>query len=91
VRLLAEAGFAPEAVDAPGRPAGTAVAPQELVLHACPFLPLDPMHLEVVCSVHLGYLRGALDELGSPLDATSIHPFSSPDGCTARLEARSDA
>jgi predicted ArsR family transcriptional regulator len=85
VRLLDEAGFGPEVVDRPG-----AAAPS-LRLHACPFLPLDDRRLAVVCNVHLGFLRGALGELGAPLDAASIHPLDLPDACTAHLETRPDA
>ena len=82
VALLAEAGFAPEP-PAPGD--------LELRLRACPFLPLERRHLDTVCGVHLGFVRGALHELGSALDAVSIHPFVTPDLCTARLEVRPNA
>ena len=82
VALLAEAGFAPE-TPAPGA--------MELRLRTCPFVPLERRHLETVCGVHLGFLRGALRELGSGVDAASIHPFVTPDLCTARLEVRSNA
>ncbi len=82
VALMHEAGFAPEPV---------AAGDTEVRLHACPFLPLDPRHLDVVCGVHLGFMRGALRELEAPVDATSIHPFSEPGACSARLETRPDA
>lgn len=82
VTLLAEAGFAPE-TPAPGD--------LELRLRACPFVPLERRHLDTVCGAHLGFLRGALRELGSGLDAVSIQPFVTPDLCTARLEVHSDA
>jgi predicted ArsR family transcriptional regulator len=75
-RLLAEAGFAPEPL-APGD--------DEVRLHACPFLPLEPRRLPAVCGIHLGFLRGALRELGSSRDAVSIEPFVRPDLCVARL------
>jgi predicted ArsR family transcriptional regulator len=82
VALMEEVGFAPEPV---------AAGETELRLHACPFLPIDPRHLDVVCGVHLGFLRGALCELEAHVDATSIHPFSAPDACSAHLEIRLDA
>jgi predicted ArsR family transcriptional regulator len=85
VRLMDEAGFAPAVDD--GSPDGTVA----MRLHACPFLPLDERHLDVVCSVHLGFLRGALDALHAPLDAASIHPLDTPTTCVANLETRPDA
>jgi predicted ArsR family transcriptional regulator len=84
VGLMREAGFDPEVV--PGAP-GDAPA---LRLHACPFLPIEEHHFDVVCSVHLGFLRGALDTLGAPVGATAIHPLDTPDTCTAHLENRTD-
>jgi predicted ArsR family transcriptional regulator len=80
--LLDEAGFAPEAV----RPAAT-----ELRIRACPFLPFDRRHLKVVCGVHLGFIRGAFRELGSPLDVVAIEPFVGPDLCVARLSRSPNA
>jgi predicted ArsR family transcriptional regulator len=74
--LLADAGFAP---DAP-RPGDT-----ELRLRACPFLPLERHHLPVVCGMHLGFISGALHELGSHVEAIAIEPFVQPDLCVARF------
>lgn len=74
--LLDEAGFAPE----PG-----SADPSEIRIRACPFLPFDRRHLPVVCSVHLGFIRGALRELGSARDAIAIEPFVRSDLCVARL------
>jgi predicted ArsR family transcriptional regulator len=76
VALLVDAGFAPEPI-APGDDA--------INLRACPFLPIEHRHLAVVCGIHLGFIRGALRELGSPRDATSIEPLVRPDLCVARL------
>jgi predicted ArsR family transcriptional regulator len=80
--LLADAGFAPEPV---------ALQDDEIRLHACPFQPLERRRLPVVCGVHLGFVQGALRELGSPRDAVSIEPFVRPDLCVARLERMPDA
>jgi predicted ArsR family transcriptional regulator len=74
--LLAEAGFAPDPI---------ARDDDEIRLRACPFLPIDRRHLPVVCGVHLGFVRGALRELGSSRDAVAIEPFAGPDLCVARL------
>lgn len=81
VELLGRAGFAPEQPIA-GDP--------DIRLHACPFLPLERHQLPVVCGVHLGFIRGALRELGSPLDAIAIKPFVRPDLCVATLGSPSD-
>lgn len=82
VVLMAEAGFAPE----PPAPGG-----EELRLRACPFVPFERRHLPVVCGIHLGFLRGAFRELGSPRDAIDIEPFVEPDLCVARLGRKPDA
>ena len=74
--LLADAGFAPEPFTE---------GDDAFRLRECPFLPIDSRRLPVVCGVHLGFIRGALRELGSPRDAVSIEPFVRPDLCVARL------
>src|SRR3954471_13836921 len=38
----------------------------ELTLVDCPLLPLAEDHLDVVCGVHRGLLRGALEAIGEP-------------------------
>jgi predicted ArsR family transcriptional regulator len=39
----------------------------------------------VVCAVHLGMLKGALAEMGAPLQATRLEPFVEPTLCVAHL------
>lgn len=78
IGLLDDAGFAPDA-PVPGD--------DTVRLRACPFLPLEGHQLAVVCGVHLGFMRGALRELGSSRDAVAIEPFVEPDLCVARLSA----
>lgn len=78
VELLDEAGFAPEASTDPAQP---------IRLRHCPFGSLAREHGEVVCSVHLGLMRGALRELGAPFDAVGLEPFVKPDLCLAHLGA----
>jgi predicted ArsR family transcriptional regulator len=82
VMLLDDAGFAPE------RPAGTG---DPIRLRHCPFGPLAREHPAVVCGVHLGLMRGALRELGAPLDAIRLEPFVAPDLCIAHLGPRETA
>lgn len=76
--VMDEFGFAPE-VDA-SEPAAPRV-----VLHRCPFGDLAREHQDVVCAVHLGLLRGALDELGAPVRAESLVPWATPQTCVAHL------
>lgn len=77
VDLLDQAGFAPEAATGPGEP---------IRLRRCPFRSLARERGEVVCGVHLGLMRGALRELGAPLDAVRLEPFVEPNLCLAHLE-----
>lgn len=51
----------------------------------CPFLEAAQAHPEVVCSVHLGLMRGVLESLNVPVIAESLIPFAGPAGCEARL------
>ena len=57
-------------------------------MHRCPFKNLAETNPEIVCSVHLGLMSGALDELGSRLEAIGIDPFVEPDLCIAHLAPR---
>ena len=79
VELLDDAGFAPEA---------STNAHQPIRLRHCPFGSLAHQRGDVVCRVHLGLMRGALRELGAPLDALSLEPFVEPDLCLAHVGAR---
>lgn len=77
--LFVEVGFDPEV---------TASEPQErrILLHACPFRALAREHPEVVCSIHLGMLRGTLSRLGSAA-ASRLVPFVEPELCVAYLSS----
>lgn len=57
----------------------------DIVLHECPFLDLAQLHPDVVCGVHRGLLRGALDAVGEPEARVSLRPFVEPRTCRARL------
>ena len=79
VGLLQESGFAPELdTQDPSRP--------QVFLHRCPFLDVAREHQEVVCSIHLGLMRGALDELGVEVVARELIPWVEPDRCLTRFE-----
>lgn len=56
-----------------------------LLLWRCPFLEVAQRHPDVVCSVHLGLLQGALDALGNPLTADHLEPFIERAPCVAHL------
>ncbi|MFC4947345.1 helix-turn-helix transcriptional regulator [Pseudonocardia sp. GCM10023141] len=79
---FAELGFEPE------------VAPVEaglqIRLHACPFRAVATAHPEVVCSLHLGLIRGALEELGGSATAAGLEPFVEPDLCVAHIVATAE-
>lgn len=75
--MLDRLGFAPEA-----EPTGSGL---RLDLHSCPFLDTARTHPDVVCSLHLGLMRGALAELGESLDAERLDPLVQPDLCVAHL------
>lgn len=53
----------------------------------CPFLEVAQTHQDVVCSVHLGLMRGTLEKLNAPVSAERLIPFASPAGCEAHLIA----
>ena len=71
VGLLADIGFAPEADDR-----------QSVVrLTRCPLLEAAYRYPDVVCGVHLGIVRGALEEYGADGSRTELFPFSEPGAC----------
>lgn len=76
-RMLADLGFRPElAANTRG---------WRILLHRCPFREVAERHRQVVCSVHLGLIRGALSELGAPLEASGLDPFVEPSLCVAHV------
>ena len=80
VALLDEVGFAPEP-DA----RHTVVR-----LTRCPLLEAAHQHPDVVCGVHLGLVRGALEEYGADAAGTELRPFAEPGACLLRLGPRRD-
>jgi predicted ArsR family transcriptional regulator len=79
VELFDELGFVPEAVEESGE--------RKILLHRCPFREVAESNQKVVCAVHLGMLKGALAEMGAPLQATRLEPFVKPTLCIAHLQA----
>ena len=54
-------------------------------LRQCPLLEAAKAQPEVVCSVHLGLVRGALERWDTRSDATSLEPFAEPGACLLHL------
>lgn len=79
VELLAELGFEPEPADSPRT--------REIRLRHCPFQNLAEERGEVICSVHLGLMQGALSAMRAPVAVDRLDPFVEPDLCVAHLAA----
>lgn len=54
---------------------------ENLRLTTCPFLDTARRHPEVVCQIHLGIVRGALEQLGANPDESELRPFAEPGAC----------
>lgn len=59
--------------------------PKMVRLTTCPFLDAAKRHPEVVCQVHLGIVRGAMERLGADPDSTDLTAFAEPGACLLRL------
>lgn len=79
-RLCSELGFDPQLVAGDGG--------WRIRLRACPFRPVARAYPDVVCSVHLGLIRGALDRVGAPPLEARLVPFVEPELCVAHLDVR---
>ncbi|MFU8854445.1 helix-turn-helix transcriptional regulator [Micromonospora sp. SL1-18] len=75
--VLAEAGFAPGEAQGGANPV--------IPLRQCPFREIAEQHREVVCSLHLGLMRGVLAEMRAPLVADRLEPMVQPSLCLAHL------
>jgi predicted ArsR family transcriptional regulator len=82
--IMADFGFAPQPSDADdGR--------FLIGLHQCPFREVAERHKDVICSLHLGMMRGALTTLRAPLSADRLDPFVEPGLCVATLSPAGEA
>lgn len=77
IGMLGEFGFAPEEAVEEGRTL--------IKLHDCPFREIARSRGDVVCSVHLGILRGMAEELGGLVSIEDLRPFVEPSLCLAIL------
>lgn len=57
----------------------------EITLVDCPFLTVASTRPDVVCGVHRGLLRGAMEAVGEPDTEVSLQPFVGPRTCVARI------
>ena len=79
VDLLGRWGYTPELrTTDDGRTA-------ELTILDCPFLQLAQSNTDVVCGVHRGLLRGAMEAVGEPNTRVVLRPFVGPGRCLATL------
>lgn len=71
IGLLDGLGFSP-VDDGPERP---------VRLRTCPILAAARENPEVICSVHLGLVEGALEARGGSGEGVSLRPFAAPGSC----------
>lgn len=77
--LMEELGFACTAVADGGQ--------YRICLHRCPFREMAQHHQDVVCSLHLGLMEGALAQMQAPVTMDHLEPFTEPGLCIAYLTA----
>jgi predicted ArsR family transcriptional regulator len=80
VRLLDGLGFAPS----------PDLRAMSVRLRQCPLLDAARRQPDVVCSVHLGIVRGALTTWHTANDGTSLTPFAEPGACLLHLTGATD-
>lgn len=86
--MLEEVGFEPDRDEVPrSQDAGPL---QPLRLRNCPFREVATSHPQITCTIHLGLMQGALEEMDSPLTVDRLEPFVQPSLCVAHLALRSD-
>lgn len=56
-------------------------SPSSVRLTRCPLLEAARTNPAIVCSVHLGMLRGVLDEYGANPKGSALVPFAEPGAC----------
>lgn len=72
VDVLDDLGFAPDPAE------------DRINLHDCAFRELVSTQADIVCSVHLGLIRGMAEELGGGLTIEGLEPLAAPSLCIAR-------
>lgn len=77
VGVLDKLGFEPERRTSGGQ--------EQLGLRHCPFLELAETQSRVVCPIHLGLMRGALESWAAPVTVERLDAFVEPDLCLAHF------
>jgi predicted ArsR family transcriptional regulator len=77
VGMLRDLGFSPQL-----RPSAHEA---EIGLRHCPFLELVPEYQSVICPMHLGLMRGAMEAMSSKITIERLEPFAEPDLCLAHI------
>jgi len=72
VRLLGKFGFQP-------RLEHTKTG-EQIAMRPCPFGEMATRNGSIICPVHLGLIRGTLEALRAPIEATLLEPFAKPAG-----------
>jgi len=80
VGFLDDLGFAPERHGS-----------EQVELRHCPFLELAETQRAVICSIHLGLMRGALETWEAPVTADRLDAFLEPDLCLVHLSRQATA
>ncbi|EUA09391.1 iclR helix-turn-helix domain protein [Mycobacterium kansasii 732] len=83
VGVLDQLGFAPERRVSDGQ--------QQLGLRHCPFLEVAESRSAIVCPIHLGLMRGALESWAAPVGVERLDAFAEPDLCLAYLSLKGAA
>src|SRR5215469_4819588 len=81
--IMEELGFAPHAEADDG-------GQYRLCLRQCPFREVAEHHQDVICSLHLGLMRGALARMRAPVTADRLDPFLEPSLCVAHFSPKED-
>lgn len=71
--ILRAEGFAPERSD------------DTITFRQCPFIEGAGSDPDIVCSLHLGMVKGALERLGAHDNGSTLIPFTAPSTCTLQL------
>ncbi|HEX2418624.1 MAG TPA: hypothetical protein VHJ83_10975, partial [Micromonosporaceae bacterium] len=79
IGVLDGLGFAPRQIPEP------VAGMTEVHLHVCPFLDLVAGHPDAMCGLHLGVVRGALEQAGGTGAGATLEPFGAPTACVVRI------
>lgn len=88
VSLLDELGFSPETESA-GSDSSDEYCDDvaHVRLTRCPLLSAAHQYPDIVCGVHLGLVRGALDVFGDEVSESQLEPFAEPGACRLHLQS----